>query len=101
WNTTTRVPPNFVCLVFFVGRLYPRYSRHPRLRNASNGGWNCCLTSDEFFGQGPVGAGAGAGFVVFENGFAEAGRFAQANGARNYRGINLVAEMLAHFRHDL
>ena len=56
---------------------------------------------DEFAGESAVGGGADAARIVFENGFAEARRFAQADGARDDGVVNALAEMLPHFADHL
>jgi hypothetical protein len=51
--------------------------------------------------QSAIGFGTTAARIIFENAFAEAGCFAQANGARNHGFVHSIAEMFANFSNHL
>src|ERR1700682_1021013 len=81
------------------GDLSPGWRIHRSGLNASRD-WSLVL-DEKFFCQRAISECSGAVRIVFENGFAEAGRFAQAHRARNDRIVNALTKMLANFGDDL
>src|SRR4051794_17455394 len=54
------------------------------------------MPADKFLRQRPVRSRSRPAGIVLENGFAEAGRFAQTNGPRDDRFVNAFAEVSAN-----
>ncbi len=59
------------------------------------------MAAEEFLGEGAVGLGAGAGGVVIDDRFAEAGGFAEADAAGDDGFVDDFGEVFADLFNDL
>ena len=81
-------------------RLASRGSRERHGFSGQNGGKGT-MAREEFIGQGEICLRAGTAGIVLEDRATVAGRFADADGTRDHRAVDLFREVIADFLDDL